>query len=123
MRNWWRWTLRGMAVVALVIGGVLLFIQPIANETLHIPGYNKVVTVGCSSPFEQFQGKVLQTPSLQPIAEIAAPDTYPSRCKGAASDREHIIEALGIGAVILIALSFWRRRRPVVIVPVNPSVL
>jgi hypothetical protein len=34
VRNWWRWMLRGLVVVALVIGGVLPFIQPIANENL-----------------------------------------------------------------------------------------
>jgi hypothetical protein len=51
------------------------------------------------------------------------PDTYALRCESAASDREHIIEALGAGAVILVGLSFLGRRRPVVTVPVNPSVL
>jgi MYXO-CTERM domain-containing protein len=38
-------------------------------------------------------------------------------------DYNDAASALGIGAIVLIALSFWRRRRPVVIVPVNPSVL
>ena len=78
MRNWWRWTLRGLAVVALVISGVLLFIQPIANETLHIPGYNKIVTVGCSTPFQQFQGNPLWiTGSPTPPGPVASSDTYP----------------------------------------------
>jgi hypothetical protein len=36
---------------------------------------------------------------------------YLARCKSAASDHEHIIEALGAGAVILVGVSFLRRRR------------
>ena len=123
MNNWWRWVLRGLAVVALVVGAVLLFAEPTASETLRVPGSTNPVTVGCSSPFEQFQGNVFWTSQpLQPTTETG-PDTYALRCESAASDREHIIEALGAGAVILVGLSFLGRRRPVVTVPVNPSVL
>jgi hypothetical protein len=44
-------------------------------------------------------------------------------CSAATNGREHLIDALGIGAVILIGLSFLPRRRPVVTVSVNPSLL
>jgi hypothetical protein len=37
--------------------------------------------------------------------------------------REHVIGVLGIGAVIIIGLSFLPRRRPVVTISVNPSLL
>jgi hypothetical protein len=123
VRTWWRWVLRGLAVVALAIGAVLLFAQPTASETLRVPGSTNPVTVGCSSPFEQFQGNVFWTSQpLQPTTETG-PDTYALRCESAASDREHIVAVLGAGGVVLVGLSFLRRRRPVVTVPVNPSVL
>jgi len=94
----------------LVVGGVLLFSQPIANENLHIPGTNEVLTVGCSSPFEQFQGNVLRGDSRLQIMAGTTPDTYRPKCESAAGEREHVIEALGGAAVILVVLSFVRRR-------------
>ena len=70
MNNWWRWVLRGLAVVALAVGAVLLFAQPTASETLRVSGSSNPVTIGCSSPFEQFQGNVFWTSQpLQPTTE------------------------------------------------------
>jgi hypothetical protein len=124
VRNWWRWILRALAVIALVIGGVLLFIQLIANENVHVPGSTEVLTFGCSTPFQQFQGNPLWiTGSPTPPGPVASSDTYLLKCDRAGTEREHIIEALGTGAVILIVLSFWRQRRPVMTVPVNPAML
>jgi hypothetical protein len=111
-------------VIALVIGGVLLTLRPLPSENLVTAGSREVVTMGCPSPFQQFQGHSLSIiGSPTPLVEFASSDAYPLRCKSAASDREHVIEGLGVGAVILTALSFWRRRRPVVTIPVNPSLL
>ena len=132
MRNWWRWTLRGLAMVALIISGVLLALHPgvavrvgpIANENVHVPGSTEVLTFGCSTPFQQFQGNPLWiTGSPTPPGPVASSDTYLLKCDRAGTEREHIIEALGTGAVILIVLSFWRQRRPVMTVPVNPAML
>jgi hypothetical protein len=102
-----------LAVVALVVGPVLLF-QPIPSSTL-----------SCPTAFWQVLG---QTPSgtFHPPRAIASAKRYGdpvAACKSAASDREHIIEALGIGAVVLVGLSFLPRRRPVVTVSVDPSLL
>ncbi len=126
MNNWWCWVLRGLAVVALVVGAVLLFTQPIPNTSSRVTGdSHEIVTFGCLSPFEQIRGRTLSVTGYPtPLVEAAGTDdNFVVECKSAASDHEHIVEALGAGAVILVGLSFLGRRRPVVIVPVNPSVL
>lgn len=111
MSAWWRWAMRGLAALALIAVGILLFAQPLAHESLHFPDSDKTVIIGCSSPFDQIQAKVLWFSSdLQPFTE-SSPDTYLPRCEADASGREHIIEALSTGAIVLIALSFLRRRR------------
>jgi hypothetical protein len=83
------------------------------------------LTFNCLSPFDRLQRK-----TTVPLTDLIAGklrrgiDLFPvSPCTTATTDQEYECEALGIGAVILIALSFWRRRRPVMIVPVNASVL
>lgn len=131
----WRWTLRGLALVALVISGVLLTLRLIPSSTFPLKGSKEAVIATCLSPFDQIQGRALSellSPRPGPPYNAAWFMTGPitvwsrrevTRCAQAASDREYIIEALGIGAIILIGLSFLPRRRPVVTVPVNPSVL
>jgi hypothetical protein len=129
VRNWWRWILRGLALVALAGAGVLLALHPLPSSSTHLPGTHLTITASCLSPLDQIGGRT-QSITLSPLPPInrslwfitaAVPSDTP--CRHATTGREHDAEALGIGAVILIALSFWRRRRSVVIVPVNPSVL
>lgn len=118
MSNGWRWILRGLAVVTLVIGGVLLF-QPVT-------GSNPSTELSCPTPFFQLLGQAPSGHFHPPAMKVAFANGYAdpvAACKSAASDREHIIEALGIGAVVLVGLTFLPRRRPVVTVPVNPSIL
>ena len=116
MHNWWRWVLRSLAVAALVVGGVLLFIQPIANKNLRI--YGSVVTLSCSTPFQHLQGKSVT--ASEPTT-YSGHSPYILECQSAASDREHIIEALGVGVVILVGLSFLRHRRPTASVPLEAA--
>ncbi|MGA2530162.1 MAG: hypothetical protein ABSG36_13495 [Acidimicrobiales bacterium] len=47
-------------MVALVVGGILLFVSPIANENMPVAGTNETVTFGCSDPFKQFRRRVLR---------------------------------------------------------------
>jgi hypothetical protein len=128
VRNWWRWTLRGLAMVALIISGVLLALHPgvavrVGNSTSLASG--TLSNVSCHSPFNRLTGLRHQFYTGPPIPKknpLLAPWAVPA-CSSATNGREHIVEALGIGAIILIGLSFLPRRRPVVIVPVNPSIL
>jgi hypothetical protein len=84
--------------------------------------------VSCLNPFNRITGeqrfnqfrKLHQSPPPSVLLVVPAAEAM---CSNATNGREHIVDALGIGAVVLVRLSFLRRRRPVVIVPVNPSVL
>jgi len=109
VRNWWRWALRELAAVALVVGGVLLF-QP-----LPVPSTSR-----CPTPFWQVLG---QTPvgnfSPPPSAKGSADPV--AACKNAASDREHAVDALGLTAVVLVGLSFLSRRRAPTTKRLEPS--
>ena len=125
--NSWRWTLRGLAVVALIIAGVLLALHPIVavrvgNSTSLASG--AVSNVSCYSPFNRLTG--VPHPSTHPPMTrhslLLMPWAVPA-CRVATIGREHIVDALGIGAVILIGLSFLPRRRPVVTISVDPSLL
>ena len=57
MRDWWRWALRGVAVLALVAGGVLLVLHPTVTFRvvpplgLDAPAHD--VTSQCFSPFNR----------------------------------------------------------------------
>jgi hypothetical protein len=153
VRNWWRWTLRGLALLAFVAAGIFLGLRPVVSS--HVRSFRDVltgvvivipaqtVTFSCLSPFDRIQGSshpvTLSRPQL-PRMQITGPLTalgtnnggffnaeplhFATRvCSAATNGREHLIDALGIGAVILIGLSFLPRRRPVVTVSVNPSLL
>jgi len=37
MREWWRWTLRGIAVLGLLAGGILLALHPSATAQVPAP--------------------------------------------------------------------------------------
>ena len=125
VRHWWRWVLRGLVVTALVVGVVLLPLHPstafgLGDATSLASGSFPVES--CYSPFNRLTGD--STPSFDvPGIPAATLKAMEAQCSGPTNEREHIVEALGIGAVILIGLSFLPRRRPVVIVPVNPQVL
>ena len=115
VRDWWRWALRGAAVLALVAGGVLLALHPTASyQPASDTGYPPVATTSCLSPFNRLTGYQatnhlgdLDGPYIPPQVQRAAS----AACSAATNDREHIVEALGIGAVLLIGLSFLPRRR------------
>ena len=82
------------------------------------------MTATCLSPFNQLTGEQLklqrfehQPPDLMLGARARA-------CSAATNKREHALDALAIGAIIIIiALPFLPRRRPAVTVSVNPQVL
>jgi hypothetical protein len=101
--NWWRWVLRGLAVIALVVGGVLLVLHPHS------------ASMTCLSPFNRITGSQLKLPTgkRQPPSEILAWRAAVRECSAATNGREHIVETLGAVAIVLVGLSFLRRRRPV----------
>jgi hypothetical protein len=109
-------------MVALVVGGVLLALHPSVHyylPSLSNPSPEAFVIEICparstASWAAQRLRSTLRLPTLQ---------AAPAACSAATNGREHALEALGLGAVILVGLSFLPRRRPVVTIPVNPSVL
>jgi hypothetical protein len=103
VREWWRWTLRGVAVLALVAGGVLVALHPVVRvpSPIIFPlGNYPAPTTQCLSPFDRLTGEI-GTLNRHAITV----------CSAGTNDREHIAEALGGGAVLLVALSFLPRRR------------
>jgi len=134
VRNWWRWALRGFAVLAVAAGGILIVIRP--TVTYHptflspktardfvqqpIPA-NLRVSSGCLSPFNEVMGNTL--PREGPTDPPFQPSAFPvAACGSATKDSEHIIEALGIGVVVLVGLSFLpRRRAPAIKQRLEPS--
>lgn len=109
MQEWWRWALRGVAAVALVAGGVLLALHPTASyqPASGDPGFNPVGIASCASPFNRLTGN---TPAWNgPLPYVVS--QYLHACGPATNGREHIIEGLGAGAVLLAGLSFLPRRR------------
>lgn len=96
--GWWRWALRTLGVLALVTGAVLLVANPTASRyaTGGFGAKPPTVTFQCPSPFGQLTG----------THESGAI----SGCSAATTGREHIVESLGSGAVVLVGLSFLRRR-------------
>jgi len=126
VRNWWRWTLRGLAMAAAVGGMVLLALHPSARY--YVPNSSPRVssTATCLSPFNRLTGaQQFKLPRFerQPPELILRMRAVIRVCGAATNGREHIVDALGIGAVILVGLSFLPRRRPVVTVSVDPSLL
>ena len=61
MREWWRWTLRGVAVLALVAGGVLVALHPVVRvpSPIIFPlGNYPAPTTQCLSPFDRLTGEM-----------------------------------------------------------------
>lgn len=152
MRDWWRWVLRGLAVVALVVSGILLVVRPNFGSGLPSARVSKtgVITViphqlvsfSCPSTLDQIQGKT--RPSLtywssgqgafvfvfEPNSESSSkgggiyfksglPRSPTRACSAATTEREHVAETFGAGVVMLVGVSFLRRRRPMAIAPVG----
>ena len=122
MREWWRWALRGVAVLALVAGGILLTLHPTA--TYQAPGQTQSRTIlqtnWCVSPFERLTGNNLTMSSFLARGaanpEVSVGLATLAACNAATNDREHTSEALGIGAILLSgcrsshAAGRWRPR-------------
>ena len=64
----------------------------------------------CLSPFNRLTGDA-SCYSPGPLSAQRRNDARQAACGPATNDREHIVEALGIGAVLLAGLSFLPRRR------------
>jgi hypothetical protein len=128
VREWWRWTLRGVAALALAAGGVLLAMHPtVSYQPPFFPSADQAIPPNlrvpflCISPFSQLTGARQVAPDspppnaigspLLPAAEVAALQAVSAACSAATNGREHIVEALGIGAILLVGLSFLPRRR------------
>jgi hypothetical protein len=112
VRDWWRWTLRGVAVLALVAGGVLLGLHPTASYRLH--GNRLALSAQCVSPFDRLRGEPVSpilVDSIPPASAIPNMRAVSAACSSAIAGREHIVEALGGSAALLVALSFLPRRR------------
>jgi hypothetical protein len=113
VRAWWRWTLRGVAVLALAAGGVLLAVHPSAsftNPQILYPLGSGMGTTQCPSPFNRLTGGSRLLPP-GPLSAQRRNDARLVACNAVTNDREHIVEALGGGAVLLTGLSFLPRRR------------
>jgi hypothetical protein len=104
VREPWRWVLRGVAVLALVAGGVFLGLYPVVRIpppiVLSAGNHYPAPTTQCLSPFNRVTGEigVLNRHAI-------------TVCSAATNGQEHIAEALGFGAIVLIGLSFLPRRR------------
>ena len=113
MREGWRWALRGAAVLALVAGGVLVALHPVVRVPSPIifplASY-PAPTTQCLSPFDRFTGEI----GILNRHAITV-------CSAATNGREHVIDALGIGAVLLVGLSFLPRRRALATKPLALS--
>lgn len=123
MRGWWRWTLRGIAILALVGGGVLLALHP---NALYYPPHSNLhgYPATCLSPFNRLTGTqqfTLPRYENPPPSVILAVRAEARVCSAATNGREHIVDLLGIGAVVLVGLSFLPRRRHVATTALEPS--
>jgi hypothetical protein len=89
-------------VLALVAGGVLLALHPSASYRLP--------AASCASPFNRLTNNMPAWNGPLPY-EVSQ---YIHACGAATNAREHIVEALGAGAVLLAGLSFLPRRRTLI---------
>lgn len=109
MRHAWRWTLRGVAVLALVAGGVLLALHPSANWSVTDTSISPdTATFQCLSPFNRLTSEK-QLAVLSPPGALSR--VVQGLCANATNGREHAVEALGAGTILLVGLSFVPRRR------------
>ncbi|HXY43309.1 MAG TPA: hypothetical protein VEH29_03905 [Acidimicrobiales bacterium] len=124
MRKGWRWTLRGVAVLAFAAGGVLLAVHPSARyplETASIvpePGHPTQHPTGlasCLSPFNRLTGTQQQEFPPEyigpPLSLFPGMRSRLAACSAATNGREHAVDALGISGVLLVGVSFLPRRR------------
>jgi hypothetical protein len=116
--QWWRWTLRGVAVLGLVASGVFLALHPSATFRVVPPkvGIIPARSVGvaggkCFSPFNRLIDYQLPRTTPPPGEDRQIAQAATSACSAATNDREHIVEALGGSAILLVGLSFLPRRR------------
>jgi hypothetical protein len=111
-------------VLSLIAGGALLVQHPSANypvETASVlaepgqPTQHPTGLASCLSPFNRLTGGKIQVSSLlgssPPPALLQPVLVARAACSGATNGREHAVEALAVGGVILAGLSFLPRRR------------
>jgi len=114
MRGWWRWAVRGLAATVDVVGLVVLNLHPtvvvkLGGSRSVASGTVSKVDVSCYSPLNTIQphpfyhGPPLKNPLLFPWMVPG--------CRAATIRREHMVDALGIGVVVLVGLSLLPRRR------------
>ena len=100
-------------MLALVTGGVLLALHPTASyraPTLFPLGNSPALTAQCFSPFNRLSN--YQVPQFSGSQRVhQAMRAANAACSAATNGCEHIVDALGIGAVLLVGLSFLPRRR------------
>lgn len=121
MRVWWRWTSRGIAIIALVVGGVLLALHPVARYDQYPPATKTIspaLRLTCLSPFDRLTGTTLD---YHGVIERLSPTILQAACAAATDERERVVDALGIGAVVFAGLSFLPRRRELATVRLEPS--
>ena len=115
-----RWTLRFVAVVALVAAGVVLALHPVVNvptrPDILIPPNESVRTiwrsVSCISPLERFvhprEPADVNLPAWS--AGFWSPESFPA-CSAATNGRVRLVESLGAGGLVVLSLSFLPYRR------------
>ena len=113
MRSVWRWGSRGAAVLALIAGGVLLGLHPTATyhpllsldkRASQIPSAER-----CASPFDRLHPEPRALAASPPPGVGLLLGPAATACNAATDNREHIVDALGIGAILLVGLSFLPR--------------
>ena len=99
-------------MIGLVAGGVFLALHPIvtvpASDFVSSPAGHPYFSIQCSSPFDSLIPGPRHGVQYSTLAYQRAID---AACSAATNGRQHIAEALGGGAVILLGLSFLPRRR------------
>ena len=110
-------------MLPLAAGGVLLGLHPSAGFTnpqnVHPLGNGMAITQ-CLSPFDRLTGGSWSLPP-GPASVQHVNDVRLVACSAVTNDREHIIDALGIGGIVLIGLSFLPRRRALATKPLALS--
>jgi hypothetical protein len=122
VKHWWRWTLRGIALLALVGSGVLVASYRVGSFSSvvvdHIPRQvvlgvvvpAETVTIRCPSAYDRAHGKTQIS-----VVSVRPPNPSVSlfvSCNPVTEDYNDAALGLGGGAVVLAGLSFFRRRRP-----------
>jgi len=86
----------------------------------HFPGYgarfpSTTLTINCPSPFDRIHGKTHLSETFSPpptgFNGLGVSPAPAVQCAQATAGREHTADALGIGGVLLVGLSFLPRRR------------